>query len=63
MRGSMGAVIGEVVHAAGSVVGYRGGTEEPDYSAERLIGSVEIRRYGPRIRIDDVAPQRVPGHR
>ncbi len=47
--GSIGAMIGEATHAAGSVVGYRGGTREPDHSAERLAGAVEIRRYGARI--------------
>jgi SOUL heme-binding protein len=45
----MGAVIGRAMHAAGSVVGYRGGTKEPAHSAERLAGAFEIRRYGARI--------------
>ena len=31
------------------MVGYRNGTEEPDYSAEKLTGAVEIRRYGARL--------------
>ena len=31
------------------MVGYRKGTEEPDYSAEKLTGAVEIRRYGARL--------------
>jgi SOUL heme-binding protein len=47
--GSMGAMIGGVIDAAGSVVGYRHGTKEPDYSAEKLTRDVEIRRYGARI--------------
>ncbi len=49
MLGSIGAMIGEVIDAAGSVVGYRHGTEEPDHSAEKLTRAVEIRRYGVRI--------------
>lgn len=49
MFGSIKAVIGQVLDAAGSVVGYRSGTEEPGYSVERLTGSVVIRRYGVRI--------------
>lgn len=47
--GWIGAMIGEVVDAAGSVVGYRRGVEEPDHSAEKLTRAVEIRRYGPRV--------------
>lgn len=49
MLGLIGTVIGQVVDAAGSVVGYRGGTEEPGYSVERLSRGIEIRRYGARI--------------
>jgi len=47
--GSIGAMIGLVIEAAGSVVGYRHGTREPDHSAEKLTRAVEIRRYGARI--------------
>jgi len=36
--GLIGAKIGEVIDAAGSVAGYRHGTEEPDHSAEKLTG-------------------------
>ncbi len=43
------AVAGQIIDGAGSVVGYRKGTEEPDYSAEKLTGAVEIRRYGARL--------------
>lgn len=32
-----------------SIVGVRVGTEEPQYTSERLTEHVEIRRYGPRI--------------
>ncbi len=42
-------MLGEVIDAAGTVVGYRHGTKEPDYSAEKLSRNVEIRRYGPRV--------------
>jgi hypothetical protein len=37
--GLIGAKIGGVIDAAGSVAGYRHGTEEPDHSAEKLTGS------------------------
>jgi hypothetical protein len=47
--GSMGALLGEAIDAAGTVVGYRHGTKEPDYSAEQLTRDVEIRHYGARI--------------
>lgn len=39
MLGLIGAKIGEVIDAAGSVAGYRHGTEAPDHSAEELTGS------------------------
>lgn len=38
-----------VVQGAGSVVGWRAGTEEPSYRAEPLAGGVELRRYAPRL--------------
>jgi hypothetical protein len=47
--GLIGTIAKAVVDVAGSVVGYRGGTEEPGHSAEKLAGDVEIRRYGPRV--------------
>jgi SOUL heme-binding protein len=47
--GSIGGMIGQVIDAAGSVVGYRHGAQEPDYRAEKLTRAVEIRRYGARI--------------
>jgi hypothetical protein len=47
--GSIRAVVGQIIDGAGTVVGYRHGTKEPDYSAERLTRTVEIRRYGARI--------------
>ena len=42
-------VLGQVAEAGGSIVGIRSGTEEPQFTVERRIGDVEIRRYGPRI--------------
>lgn len=47
--GVIKAVMDPVIDAAGSVVGYRHGTAEPEYSAEKLAEDVEIRRYGARI--------------
>ncbi|MEE3062812.1 MAG: heme-binding protein [Actinomycetota bacterium] len=49
MLGSIARIFGQVLEAAGSVVGYRHGTEEPAHSAEKLTNNVEIRRYGARI--------------
>jgi SOUL heme-binding protein len=40
---------GQAVESVLSIAGIRVGTEEPRYLCTRLIGSVEIRRYGPRI--------------
>lgn len=39
---------GRIIESAGTVVGYRGGTEEPAYRAESLTRAVEIRRYDAR---------------
>ncbi|WP_343598839.1 heme-binding protein [Mycobacterium sp.] len=49
MLSSVVSAIGQVVEAGGSVVGYRGGTEEPHYVVEHELDGVEIRRYGPRV--------------
>ncbi|MHA7651399.1 SOUL family heme-binding protein [Mycobacterium sp. ML4] len=49
MLKSIGSVVGQFVDAAGSVVGYRNGTEEPAHSTEKLSRDVEIRHYGDRI--------------
>jgi SOUL heme-binding protein len=40
---------GQAVESVLSIAGIRVGTEEPNYLCTRLVGSVEIRRYGPRI--------------
>jgi hypothetical protein len=47
--GSIVAMIGQVIDAAGSVVGYRHGTEEPNHSVVKLTRDVQLRRYGARI--------------
>ena len=47
--GLIRTVVGQIVGGAGSVVGYRGGTKEPDYSAEKLTRAVDIRHYGARL--------------
>ncbi len=49
MLGKIAGVLGQVAEAGGTIVGIRVGTEEPDFTVERKIGNVEIRRYGPRI--------------
>jgi len=49
MLGEIAGALGQVAEAGGSIVGIRAGTEEPDFTVERKIGGVEIRRYGPRI--------------
>ena len=49
MLRSITAMIGQIIDAAGSVVGYRHGTEEPAHSTQKLTSDVEIRRYGARV--------------
>lgn len=46
---SIGAAVGQLVEAAGMVVGYRNSIEEPAHSTEKLTRDVEIRHYGDRI--------------
>lgn len=58
----------QVAEAAGSIVGIRGGTEEPSFTVERKVGDVEIRRYGNRIAAEttidaDEEPARNEGFR
>ncbi|WP_372512997.1 SOUL family heme-binding protein [Mycobacterium cookii] len=38
-----------IIEAGGSVVGFRGFTEEPAHSTQRLPGGVELRRYEARV--------------
>lgn len=45
----MAALVGSLSLGACSVVGVRGGTEEPPYSLVQRLGHVEIRRYEPRL--------------
>jgi hypothetical protein len=52
--GSISALLGGVIDAAGTVVGYRHGAKEPDYRSERLTGDVEIRHYGARIAAETI---------
>ncbi|MET0701292.1 MAG: heme-binding protein, partial [Mycobacterium sp.] len=42
-------IAGQGLEGLGSVVGIRGGTEEPAYRSSPLTDGVEIREYGPRI--------------
>jgi hypothetical protein len=49
MLGSIRAMVEQIIDGVGTVVGYRNGTKEPDYSAEKLTRTVEIRRYGVRL--------------
>ncbi|MDP7703053.1 MULTISPECIES: heme-binding protein [unclassified Mycobacterium] len=49
MLKSIGAVVGQFAEAAGMVVGYRHGIEEPAHTTEKLTRDVEIRHYGDRI--------------
>jgi hypothetical protein len=39
----------QIAEGVGNIVGIRVGTEEPEFTVERTIDGVEIRRYGPRI--------------
>ncbi len=43
-----GALV-QVAEGVGNIVGIRVGTEEPDFTVERVVDGVEIRRYGPRV--------------
>lgn len=43
------SIVGQVAESALSIVGIRGGTEEPSHTSEPLGDGVELRRYGPRI--------------
>ena len=49
MLKSIGAAVGQFAEAAGMVVGYRHGIEEPAHTTEKLTKDVEIRHYGDRI--------------
>ena len=49
MLDSLLSVPARLLELSGSVVGIRGGTEEPPYTVVQQIPGAEIRRYGPRI--------------
>lgn len=49
MLGSITAIADQIVNAAGSVVGYRRGVEEPVHSAQNLTRGVQIRHYDARV--------------
>ena len=49
MLNKIASAVAQVAEAGGSIVGIRAGTEQPNYTVEREIDGVEIRRYGPRI--------------
>ena len=49
MLRSITVMVVQIIDAAGSVVGYRHGTEEPAHSTQKLTSDVEIRRYGARV--------------
>jgi len=49
MVARIAALVSGVVDAGASVVGVRGGTEEPHFTVEQAINGLEIRRYGERV--------------
>ena len=49
MLNKIAGALGQIGEAAGTIVGIRHGTEEPDFTVERRVGDVEIRCYGSRI--------------
>lgn len=49
MFGAVVRLIKQVPQAFGSILGVRGGVEEPAHTVEQLASGVELRGYGPRI--------------
>ncbi|SBS77056.1 SOUL heme-binding protein [uncultured Mycobacterium sp.] len=49
MLNTIADVVGNIAQGVGGIFGIRHGTEEPAFTVEREVGSVQIRRYGPRI--------------
>jgi hypothetical protein len=47
--GTIAKIAQQLCEAGGSVIGARGGIEEPAHTVEQLRGDVELRRYGSRI--------------
>ena len=52
----MATLLGSLLLGACSAFGIRSGTEEPRYDAVERLGSVEIRRYAPRLAAETVVP-------
>ncbi|MDV6266940.1 SOUL family heme-binding protein [Rhodococcus globerulus] len=50
------SMVTDVAKGFGSLVGVRGGTEEPRYDVQEKIHGLEIRRYGPRIAAETTVP-------
>ncbi|KDQ03648.1 heme-binding protein [Rhodococcus qingshengii] len=50
------SMVADVAKGFGSLVGVRGGTEEPRYDVLGKIHGLEIRRYGPRIAAETTVP-------
>ncbi len=53
MRGVMVAIVSGLLAGGCSVVGIRT-TPEPAYTVERMVGDVQIRRYGPRVAAETI---------
>lgn len=49
MAARIANLVSELANGLGSVVGVRGGTEEPGHTVEQVTHGLEIRRYGQRI--------------
>ena len=49
MLNTIADAVGQIAQGVGNVFGIRYGTEEPAFTVEREVGSVQIRRYGPRV--------------
>ena len=45
----MASILGSILVGACSVIGVRSGTEEPRFTVTDRPGSIEVRRYGPRV--------------
>jgi SOUL heme-binding protein len=56
MLGCIATFVSQLAEAATSVVGLRGGTEEPPYTVQATIGGVQIRRYAARIAAQTTVP-------